>query len=79
MVGFAAETNNLLKNTLNKRANKKCDWLLGNLVSEKKGFGDSKNKIILIKNGKVIKWPTLSKSNIAKRLVKEISIFFKNE
>ena len=53
--------------------------MLGNLVSEKKGFGDSKNKIILIKNGKVIKWPTLSKSNIAKRLVKEISIFFKNE
>ncbi|MAI83911.1 MAG: bifunctional phosphopantothenoylcysteine decarboxylase/phosphopantothenate--cysteine ligase CoaBC [Rickettsiales bacterium] len=79
VVGFAAETNNLLKNTLNKRANKKCDWMLGNLVSEKKGFGDSKNKIILIKNGKVIKWPTLSKSNIAKRLVKEISIFFKNE
>ncbi len=79
VVGFAAETDNLLENTLKKQIDKKCDWILGNLVSEKKGFGNSKNKIVLIKNGKVINWPSLSKSSIAQKLVKEISIFFKNE
>ena len=78
VIGFAAETENLVKNANEKLTKKKCDWILGNLISSEEGFGDKSNNITFFKNGYKKKWPQLRKSMIARRLVLEISNHFNN-
>ena len=48
VVGFAAETNNLDKNALEKLANKNCDWIIANDVSQKdRGFNSDYNEVTI--------------------------------
>ena len=48
VVGFAAETNNLDKNALAKLANKNCDWIIANDVSQKdRGFNSDYNEVTI--------------------------------
>ena len=77
VIGFAAETENLLENSLNKFKNKRCDWLFANLVSEKVGFGADDNKLIFFKKNYQENWPTLSKRKIAEKITQEIFQYFK--
>ena len=76
VIGFAAETENLIENAKKKLFEKKCDWIIANIVSDKKGFNKINNKVTIVKEKKIKKWPLLSKSNIAEKLIIEISEHF---
>ena len=84
LVGFSAETENVLKNSLSKLKNKYCDLMIANDVSKKDiGFNVDDNRVSLIyKRGKVDKIPKNKKSFIAgiiaKKIVDEFLIDGKN-
>ena len=73
-IGFAAETNDLVKNSLKKLEEKNCDWIIANDVSDKSiGFDSSENQVTIFYNNK--KNETLnkmSKSLIAKEIVNRV-------
>ena len=79
MVGFSAETQDLVINSTNKLNQKKCDWIIANKVSEKMGFGDVKNKISFIETNNLESWPSMNKGQIAKKITKKIVNFFKKK
>ncbi len=73
VVGFAAETENVVDNAVAKRRAKGCDWILANDVSVEAGtFGGNSNTIHLVSAEGVEHWPTLSKVEVAERLVDRI-------
>ena len=76
VIGFAAETENLLENSRNKFKSKRCDWLFANLVSETKGFRADDNKLFFFKKNSQESWPTLSKRKIAEKITQEIYQYF---
>ena len=56
MVGFSAETEDLIKNSIKKMQEKFCDIIIANDVSNKKiGFNSDLNEVIIDKNGKTQK------------------------
>lgn len=72
VVGFAAETNDLLQNAEKKLRSKGADMIVANDVS-KNVFGNNQDQVIVLKqNGNIVKWPRMDKSQIALRLLKEI-------
>ena len=69
VVGFAAETNNLLKNAEKKLREKGADMIVANDVSQNV-FGSDKDKVtILRQNGTIEEWPEMSKKEIASKLL----------
>ncbi|HKO06813.1 MAG TPA: bifunctional phosphopantothenoylcysteine decarboxylase/phosphopantothenate--cysteine ligase CoaBC [Alphaproteobacteria bacterium] len=77
VVGFAAETENVVAHAREKREKKGCDWVLANDVSPPSGtFGGEKNTIHLVSAEGVEDWPTLSKAEVAERLAERIARFF---
>lgn len=74
VIGFAAETENLLENSLKKLNNKRCDWIVANDVSDKSiGFNSDDNEITIIyKDQKVEKISKIAKSEIAVEIVNRI-------
>ncbi|HXQ65630.1 MAG TPA: bifunctional phosphopantothenoylcysteine decarboxylase/phosphopantothenate--cysteine ligase CoaBC, partial [Alphaproteobacteria bacterium] len=77
VVGFAAETENVVAHAREKREKKGCDWVLANDVSPQSGtFGGEKNTIHLVSAEGVEDWPTLSKAEVAERLAERIARFF---
>lgn len=77
VVGFAAETENVVAHAREKREKKGCDWILANDVSPPSGtFGGEKNTIHLVSAEGVEDWPTLSKAEVAERLAERIARFF---
>ena len=73
VIGFAAETEHVVENAIAKRAAKGCDWIVANDVSPHTGtFGGQQNTVHLISAGEVEHWPTLSKVEVAERLVDRI-------
>ncbi len=77
VVGFAAETENLVENARVKRATKGCDWILANDVSAAAGtFGGDRNTIHLVTEAGAEDWPPLSKHDVAERLAQRIAAFF---
>jgi len=77
VVGFAAETENLIANAQAKRARKGCDWILANDVSAASGtFGGDSNTIHLVSAEGVEDWPPSSKHEVAERLTRRIAEFF---
>ena len=79
VIGFSAETQDLITNSKKKLNQKKCDWIIANKVSEKMGFGDVKNKISFIEKNNLENWPSMNKSQIAKKITKKIVNFFKKK
>ncbi|HEY3918101.1 MAG TPA: bifunctional phosphopantothenoylcysteine decarboxylase/phosphopantothenate--cysteine ligase CoaBC [Stellaceae bacterium] len=76
VVGFAAETENVVANAQTKRVKKGCDWILANDVSPASGvFGGDSNTIHLIDAGGVEDWPALSKRDVGDRLARRIAAF----
>lgn len=73
VVGFAAETNELIENATSKLQGKGCDWIIANDVSGAKAFGKDENKVHLIQSGNVESWPEMSKDAIAERLTETIA------
>ena len=74
VVGFAAETNSLKKNSLKKLSEKNCDWIIANDVSKDDiGFDSDFNKVsIFYKNNSEEKLPKMRKSSLAKEIVNRI-------
>jgi phosphopantothenoylcysteine decarboxylase/phosphopantothenate--cysteine ligase len=74
VVGFAAETENLIANAAEKRIRKNCDWILANDVSEAAGvFGGENNTIQLIDGNGAESWGTLSKRDAGDKLARRIA------
>lgn len=75
VVGFAAETENLVANAIDKRTRKGCDWIVANDVSPATGtFGGERNTVHLITAEGVQDWPTLAKEEVAQRLAGAIAL-----
>ena len=74
VIGFAAETNNLKKNSLKKLAEKNCDWIVSNNVSDPKiGFNSEDNKVSIYYKNKIEEnLPKMSKSAVANEIVNKI-------
>lgn len=74
VVGFAAETSDLIKHATQKRLAKGCDWILANDVSPNTGaFGSQDNKVHLISDQGVQDWPKMSKLAVAQKLAGRIA------
>jgi len=73
VVGFAAETEDVVAHAQAKRARKGCDWILANDVSPASGtFGGDRNTVHLITDDSAETWPTLAKRDVGRRLVQTI-------
>jgi phosphopantothenoylcysteine decarboxylase/phosphopantothenate--cysteine ligase len=76
VVGFAAETENVVDNAVAKRIRKGCDWIVANDVSTGTGtFGGEKNTVHLVTGQGVEDWPTESKDVVAARLAERIAAY----
>ena len=74
VVGFAAETDNLLENATAKRQRKACDWIVANDVSSATGImGGGENAVTLITDAGVETWPREPKSQVATRLAQRMA------
>ncbi len=74
VVGFAAETDNVIEHATAKRARKGCDWIVANDVSPATGImGGSENAVILISDEGAEEWPRMGKDDVAKRLAAKIA------
>ena len=75
VVGFAAETENVVANAIEKRTRKGCDWIVANDVSPATGtFGGERNTVHLITAGGTEDWPPLGKGDVAMRLAGRIAL-----
>jgi len=74
VVGFAAETNDVIENATAKRARKQCDWIVANDVSPATGImGGSENAVTLISADDAESWPRMGKDDVARRLAARIA------
>ena len=73
VIGFAAETNDLLTNARLKLENKGCDWIVANKVTaESNNMGGAENEVIIIKKNEEVKVARQSKEGIAKLICRKI-------
>ena len=74
VIGFAAETDDVIENATDKRARKGCDWIVANDVSpETEIMGGSENQVILVTQQGADQWPRLSKGEVAAKLAERIA------
>ena len=74
VVGFAAETENVIEHASAKRLRKGCDWILANDVSPATGImGGAENAVHLISDQGVEDWPRLPKAEVARKLAARIA------
>ena len=73
VIGFAAETENVVENAKSKLTRKNADWILANDVSEGAVFGEQTNTITLVSAQGAEDWPKLTKDQVAARLVEKIT------
>ena len=77
VVGFAAETRDLLHHATEKRARKGCDWIVANDVGAGSDImGGPENEVRLITAEGAEAWPRASKRDVAARLVDRIAAAF---
>jgi phosphopantothenoylcysteine decarboxylase/phosphopantothenate--cysteine ligase len=73
VVGFAAETDDLMANAQGKLRRKNADWIVANDVSSETGImGGVENEIHLITAAGVEDWPRMEKQEVARRLAGRI-------
>ena len=80
LVGFAAETENVVANAIAKRKLKRADWVVANDVSgpkETSVMGGTRNRVHLISADGVEDWPEASKEDVARHLVERIAAYLK--
>ncbi|WP_171206018.1 bifunctional phosphopantothenoylcysteine decarboxylase/phosphopantothenate--cysteine ligase CoaBC [Ruegeria sp. HKCCA0235A] len=74
VVGFAAETDNVIEHATAKRLRKGCDWIVANDVSPATGImGGSENAVTLISDNGAEEWPRMGKDEVARRLAAKIA------
>jgi phosphopantothenoylcysteine decarboxylase/phosphopantothenate--cysteine ligase len=72
VVGFAAETQNVVAHAKEKRVRKGCDWILANDVSGDV-MGGAENTVHLVTADGVEDWPRMAKEKVAERLAVRIA------
>jgi phosphopantothenoylcysteine decarboxylase/phosphopantothenate--cysteine ligase len=74
VVGFAAETDDIIANARAKLARKGCDWIVANDVSPATGImGGDSNTVHLVTASGVEDWPPQSKDDVARSLIKRVA------
>ena len=74
VVGFAAETTDVVAHATAKRARKGCDWIVANDVSPATGImGGAENAVVLISEDGTETWPRMGKDEVARRLAARIA------
>ncbi|MFA8440392.1 bifunctional phosphopantothenoylcysteine decarboxylase/phosphopantothenate--cysteine ligase CoaBC [Yoonia sp.] len=74
VVGFAAETDDVIAHATAKRLRKRCDWIVANDVSPETGImGGSENAVTLISATGAESWPRMSKDAVAATLAQRIA------
>ncbi|NIZ08892.1 bifunctional phosphopantothenoylcysteine decarboxylase/phosphopantothenate--cysteine ligase CoaBC [Pseudooceanicola sp. HF7] len=74
VVGFAAETDEVIAHATAKRQRKGCDWILANDVSPETGImGGTENAVTLISDEGAESWPRMGKRDVARRLAAKIA------
>ena len=80
MIGFAAETENVLENAAAKRVRKQCDWILANDVSSNDtGFYSDNNHLHLITADRQEDWGHDTKAGLARKLCAEVIAFLDDQ
>jgi phosphopantothenoylcysteine decarboxylase / phosphopantothenate---cysteine ligase len=76
VVGFAAETDNVLKNAREKLENKNLDIIVANQVGKNLGFDSDENSVVLLyKNAEPVWLPKTEKIKLARQIIKAIRYF----
>lgn len=71
LIGFAAETDDLLANAQGKLERKNLDWIAANKVSD--GFGSETNKVILLsRTGERVDIDTADKKSVAEKILETV-------
>jgi phosphopantothenoylcysteine decarboxylase/phosphopantothenate--cysteine ligase len=74
VIGFAAETDDVIANATAKRARKGCDWIVANDVSPETGImGGHENAVTLISDEGAEHWPRMGKHEVAHQLAERIA------
>lgn len=74
VVGFAAETDDVIANATAKRDRKGCDWIVANDVSPAAGImGGGENAVTVIDDAGAEAWPRMSKAEVGRRLAARIA------
>lgn len=74
VVGFAAETDDVVSHATAKRARKGCDWIVANDVSAGTGImGGTENAVTLITEAGAEDWPRMAKDAVARQLARRIA------
>jgi phosphopantothenoylcysteine decarboxylase/phosphopantothenate--cysteine ligase len=74
VVGFAAETQDVIENATAKRDRKGCDWIMANDVSPETGImGGDENAVTVISDKGADSWPRMSKAQVAARIAAQIA------
>jgi phosphopantothenoylcysteine decarboxylase/phosphopantothenate--cysteine ligase len=69
VIGFAAETDNLIENAKKKLAKKKCDYIIANDVSNGRGFGKNTNQIVIVGKDFVEEFEEMDKNLVAQKVM----------
>jgi phosphopantothenoylcysteine decarboxylase/phosphopantothenate--cysteine ligase len=72
LIGFAAETHDVVDNAKAKLTSKKADWIVANDVSGDV-MGGSHNRIHLVTKGGVEDWPEAAKEDVARHLIARVA------
>jgi phosphopantothenoylcysteine decarboxylase/phosphopantothenate--cysteine ligase len=72
LVGFAAETSDVVAQAIAKRQIKKADWIVANDVSGDV-MGGHRNRVHLITEDDIEDWPEAAKDEVARRLIARIA------
>ena len=73
VVGFAAETNDVLMNAHAKLQKKNADMIVANQVGDGLAFGTDNNEVWLVTEGDDVLLPLMSKRAVAERLVEVVA------
>jgi phosphopantothenoylcysteine decarboxylase/phosphopantothenate--cysteine ligase len=74
VVGFAAETENVIENARKKRKSKAADWIVANDVSPATGImGGDRNAVHIVSGEGVESWPDMDKGDVARRLMERVA------
>lgn len=71
VIGFAAETDNVVENAIAKQVGKKADWIVANDVSGDV-MGGHRNRVHLVTASGIEDWPEDSKQEVARRLMRRV-------
>ncbi len=76
VIGFAAETDNIIENAKSKLVSKEIDLIIANDVGENKVFGQDSNKVFFIDKNNCEEWAEQSKNAVASNLADKINKIF---